>query len=73
MNIQHVNTSVTIKAISARWKAMTRQVQEAVAGEERKKLIERQQNKVFGVQNVEQNTCNDTNAVLASVSRQVRH
>lgn len=68
-----MNTSATIKAISARWKAMTRQEQEAVAGKERKKLIECQQNKVFGVQNVEQNMCNDTNAVLASVSHQVRH
>ncbi len=51
---------------------MTPAEQEAIAGEELRRLIERRQNKIFAVHNVEQNACNDTHGVLASVSRQVR-
>ena len=64
--------SIAIKDLSTRWKAMTPEEQTAVAGEELKKLIERQKNKTHGVQNVKQNACNDVRATLASVTRQVR-
>ena len=50
---------------------MSREEQEQVAGEELKKLIERQKDKTHGVQNVTRNACNDVRATLASVSRQV--
>ncbi|KAI0712640.1 hypothetical protein C8Q76DRAFT_588840, partial [Earliella scabrosa] len=67
---QRVN-SLAIKELSARWKAMSREEQEEIAGEELKNLIERQKNKTHGVQNVTQNACNDVRATLASVSRQL--
>ncbi|KAI0686977.1 hypothetical protein C8Q76DRAFT_635673, partial [Earliella scabrosa] len=67
---QRVN-SIAIKDLSTRWKAMSPEEQKAVAGAELEKLIERQKNKVQGVQNVKQNACNDTRATLASVSRQL--
>ncbi len=50
---------------------MTLEEHVEVAGEELQKLIKHQKNRIFGIHNMEQDACNDTNDVLASMSCQV--
>ncbi|RDX48314.1 hypothetical protein OH76DRAFT_1352635, partial [Lentinus brumalis] len=66
-----VSSSEIIKGLGETWASMTAEEQEAVAGEELKKLKERQEGRRQGVHNVTLNAFNDTRATLASVVSQL--